>query len=779
MIAKKLFLLKYCLFSILSFSIPTACDAGILDNSLDVQVSGNMFQPDTDLEIWVPKLKGRIHIDGMLDDGGWDQAAKIGDFFETDPGDNVEPSVETEVRLTYDRHALYVAFHCYDDPATIRATLSDRDQFRADDIIFIVLDTFRNYQTAYQLGVNPYGLQVDIFRHLDDQDGTFDLVWHSAGQIVEDGWVCEISIPFKSLRFPDKKEQEWGFHCIRFRPRGSYEEISWAPLDRDDPCFLCQAGILKGIHSVSAGRNLEILPYGISFQTGSMSDSDDPGSSFKNGNVEANTGFNIKYGLTSDLTLDFAYEPDFSQVESDVAQIDINTTFALFYPEKRPFFLEGSDIFGSEIHGIYTRTINDPILAAKLTGRVNRTSLGFILAKDDKTPFIVPLQEQSIFVKSDMKSVSNILRLKQDVWEDSFVGLMATNREGTSGYNRLAGIDASLRFLSDYRLTVQALQSWTKEPSDTSLIEDGQTLTFGEDQYTAGFDGECFDGLGLSVALSRSARHWNFRLSYEDLPPTFRADNGFVDRNDFRTFFAWTGLLFRPDTRIFDQIFPRIVSSWRYDHRGSLEESFKERWVGPEVELLFKTQTRVQMGGLVVNDEHFRGMWHKGVHRGWLRANTYFSEFISGGIDVTLGDFIYRGDSTFVGYGHELSLNASVKFSSQFVLETTYEWDRLAEYRGGPEKFDGYILRNKATYQFTRRLFLRLLTQYNSFDDRMEIDPLISYKINPFTVFYAGSTIDFMPCSNSCAMNFEMFRLRGWTKTDRQFFVKFQYFIRL
>ncbi|UCE17884.1 MAG: carbohydrate binding family 9 domain-containing protein, partial [Gemmatimonadota bacterium] len=454
--------------------------------------------PPVDVEIWVPKLQGWIHVDGRLGDEGWVQAARLETFFETEPGDNVEPSVETKVWMTYDDHTLYIGFHCYDDPTTIRATLSDRDQFRADDIIFIILDTFQNYQTGYQLGVNPYGLQVDILRNMEEQDGTFDIVWHSAGRIVDDGWVAEMAIPFKSLRFPNREEQEWGFHCIRLRPRESLEEISWPSRDRDNPCFLCQAAVLKGIRGVNAGRNMEILPYALSFQAGSLEDSDDPESPFQNEDVDGAIGFNFKYGLTSDLTLDFAYNPDFSQVESDVAQIDINTPFALFYPEKRPFFLEGNDIFSSQIHAVYTRTINDPILAAKLTGRVNETSIGYILAKDERSPFIVPFQEQSDFVPSSVTSVSNVFRLKHDVWEDSFLGAMVTNREVGSGYNRVAGVDASIRFFSDYRITVQALQSWTQEPPDTSLYENGDTLRFDEGRYSAKFDGEEFQGLGLS-----------------------------------------------------------------------------------------------------------------------------------------------------------------------------------------------------------------------------------------------------------------------------------------
>ena len=160
-----------------------------------------------ELEIWVPKLNGNIRIDGELEDEGWNQAARIHSFFETEPGDNIEPSVETEVWIVYDDHALYAAFHCYDDPASIRATLSDRDQSRADDIIFIILDTFRNRQTAYQLGVNPFGLQVDAIRNMDEQDATFDIVWHSAGRIVDDGWVAEMAVPSKVYGFQTEKNR--------------------------------------------------------------------------------------------------------------------------------------------------------------------------------------------------------------------------------------------------------------------------------------------------------------------------------------------------------------------------------------------------------------------------------------------------------------------------------------------------------------------------------------------------------------------------------------------
>ncbi len=724
-----------------------------------------LFHPNTDLNIGVPRLDGTIHIDGVLEEAEWTRAAKVGNFSEVEPGDNVKPAVETEVRLAYDAHALYVAFHCHDDPTAIRATFSDRDNFQADDIVFFVLDTFHNHQTAYQLGVNPYGLQVDILRNMDDEDVTYDLVWQSAGRMVEDGWVAEIAVPFKSLRFPDTDEQKWGFHCVRIRPRESYEQMSWAPLDRDNPCFLCQAGTLTGITDVKTGHNVELLPYGLSFQSGSLTRSEDP-ASFHDEDLDGDVGLNVKYGLSSDLTVDCSINPDFSQVESDAAQIDVNTTFALFYPEKRPFFLEGSDIFLSQIRAIYTRSINDPILAAKLTGRAGKTSIGYMVARDEHTPFILPLQEQSVYIGSHLSSVSNILRIKHSLREDSFIGLLATDRELDQGHNRLAGLDANIRFLPEYRLSVQALQAWTEEPQDTTFYSGDDSLMFDDGHRSAAFDGERFHGLGLAVTVQRTARHLNFRLSYESASPAFRADNGFLERTDFRTASAWAGLLFRPDGRLFDEIEPQVYGSWRYDHDGR----FKEKWINAQLETTLKSQTEVSLGGLVVNDEQFRGKWLKSVLRGHISVSTAFSEFVSGGLRMEMGDFIDRySDVPSVGYGYDASGELVLKFTSQFVVENSIERYRLTEERGGPEIFDEYVLRTKAMYQATRNLFTQLIGQYDSSENCWEIDPLVSYKINPFSAFYAGATHDFVDFDEP----------HGWSKTSRQFFMKFQYLFRL
>lgn len=349
------------------------------------------FRPNSNLVIEALKISEPVSIDGVLEEPFWRLAQKLSNFSEVSPGDNEEPPVRTEAYVTYDDDNLYIGFICYDDdPAAIRATVCDRDRIFADDMVGIIIDTFRDMQNGYEFFINPHGIQADLRRIMNDEDLSYDVIWESAAVITLDGWTAEMAIPFRSIRFADSEEQRWGLHVIRVRPRNSRDQYSWAPISRDDVCLFCQAGLLTNIRGVKRGKNLEILPYAVSSESGALSDPDDPLSEFKNGGLDGNVGADVKYGITPGITLDLTYNPDFSQIETDAEQIDVNTTFALFYPEKRPFFLEGSDIFDTRIKAVYTRTINDPVAALKLTGKAKRYSVGYILGVDDHVTFTVP-----------------------------------------------------------------------------------------------------------------------------------------------------------------------------------------------------------------------------------------------------------------------------------------------------------------------------------------------------------------------------------------------------
>ncbi|HKZ22720.1 MAG TPA: DUF5916 domain-containing protein, partial [candidate division Zixibacteria bacterium] len=735
----------------IGFSVWLTFAVGFTQENPTPDSAKSNFQPNKNLEIAIPKLNSGIKLDGILDDDGWVKAARVGNFCETEPGDNCKPQVETEALMTYDESKIYFAFICYDtDMSKLRATLTDRDRMFSDDWVGVMVNTFADDKQAYELYANPFGIQGDLIWTPNDEDESFDMIWESQAKIYHDKWIMEMAVPFKSLRFPNSDEQKWKIHFIRTRPRESRQQLFWAPVSRDNPSLLSQAGFLTGIKNIKSGKNLEILPYAISSQAGYIITSidtilNDTTQSFKNESIKGNAGVGIKYGITSNLTLDFSLNPDFSQVESDAGQIDVNTTFALFYPEKRPFFLEGNEIFRTPIDVVYTRSINDPLFAGKVTGKIGSLSVGYIVAYDEHTPFIIPFEEYSSPpLPTDKKSVSNILRLKKDLKGESYFGLIATNRETEDAYNRVYGLDANVRFLGNYNLLGQILGYSTKELNDTLLFKD-TTLFFGDKNYTASFDGEKFSAVGGFIELNRNARHWNFNIHFADAPPEARRENGFLTQNDFRRLGFWQGYTMRPNNKLFVEITPMMFGGLRYRH---VDGSFKEQWLGQELYLGFKKQISIYGNFLLVNDEKFKGVWHKNVRRGLVEINSNTSKILSGGFFLEMGRFIAR-DTNIVGNGHKFGLWTTFKPASQLVIENNYNYFKLSSLRGGKKLSLQYILRNKTAYQFSKNLFLRVITQYDSEDKIFNIDPLLSYKLNPFTIFYIGSTHDIQDYGSS------------------------------
>ena len=391
------------------------------------------FRPQPLPSATTSRLTGTITLDGNLGLEEWKDATRISGFSETFPGDQTEPPIQSEAYVTYDDEHFYVAFRIKDDPDQIRYSLRDRDQIWQDDYAGVLLDTYGDGGWAYFIAANPLGIQGDTrISGSGGEDVSYDLIYKSKGKVTNDGYTIEMMIPFRSLRFPDKSDQQWRINFWITHPRDSRRTYSWAAIDRDKPCWICQWGSLSGINDVESSGNLEVLPALVSSQAGQLADSDDPGSNFDNGDVETDLSLNIKYGFSSNLTADLAINPDFSQVEADAARIDVNSTFALFFPERRPFFQEGSDLFGTNVRTFYTRTINNPQGAARLTGRWGRTSIAYIGARDRDTPVIIPFEEQSEFIQAG-KSVSNILRVKRTLLENSHVGLMATDRRLDDG----------------------------------------------------------------------------------------------------------------------------------------------------------------------------------------------------------------------------------------------------------------------------------------------------------------------------------------------------------
>jgi hypothetical protein len=723
------------------------------------------FQPNHKPTLQVMPAAGPIVIDGEMDDVGWQQCGRATNFAEYRPGDNCRPPVETQALVTYDRNNLYLGFVAADDPHAVRSSLRDRDDIFSDDFIGIILDTYGDAAWAYEIFVNPLGIGGDLRWTPNGEDTSFDLVFASRGKVTDTGYQVEVAIPFASLRFPERDEQTWRATFWRTHPRSSRAQYSWAAIDRDEPCFPCQFGTLTGIRGVQRGTNLEILPSVTGSQFGALRDAGVPSSGLDNRQPDADVGLNLRYTFTSSLVGDAAVNPDFSQVEADAAQIDVNSTFALFYPERRPFFQEGSDLFETFIDAVYTRSINDPVGAAKLTGRLNRTSIGYIGARDEHTPIILPYEEQSDFLAGG-RSDAHVLRIKQTILTDSYVGTLLTDRRfDGGGSGTVVGGDATLRFLKNYRFEAQMLGSRTQEQRAPQFDPQLSQATFDRGRHTASLDGEKYWGHALYASLERDARRWNVNLDYYETSPTFRADNGFVTQSDNRRAIGWTGVTFQPDNKWLDEVQPQIEMArvWNFDGVR------KDEWLVPQMFVRFKKQTGFYTNYLWSN-ELFRGTQFDGIRRWYVEAWSDYTDWLKPGLSYTRGRTIARNIATPVlGHSRQWSVWATAKPFDRFVIRPSYDWARLRHPQTGEAVFDGYILRSRFAYQFTRELFLRLVVQYNDFNRGLDVDPLITYRLNPFTVFYAGSTHDFR----------EVGAGDEFTQTERQLFLKLQYLFRI
>lgn len=721
------------------------------------------FQPNRKPSLTITRAPGKITIDGDLSDSGWVGAARARNFAEANPRENARPSVESEVLVTYDQQHFYLAFIARDDPASIRASLTDRDRMWNDDYFGILLDTYGDASWAYFLFANPKGVQGDSrFASNRGEDDSFDIIYRSVGTITAEGYVIEMAIPFASLRFPDRPVQTWRATFWRTRPRASREQHSWAAIDRNDSCDLCLFGTITGIEGVKPGGALELIPSAIATQSGGFRVPGDPASGFRNQRVDGDASLTARYSFAGGLTAEGALNPDFSQVESDAGQIDVNTTFALSFPERRPFFQEGGDILGTWVSTVYTRSINDPLAAVKLIGRLGRSSVAYLSARDEASPVLLPFEDRS-YSSLGGKSVSNVLRARRSFGRNSFVGAILTDRRlDDGGSGTVAGIDALVGFAKNYQLEFQLVGSRTHEPRDSALTAGLEGVRFRGGRHTAGYDGEEFSGYAQYTSLERNARTWNFDVDYWAYSRAFRTDNGFVTRNDSRRVSMFQGLTFYPKSRVFERISPALFLHRDWNFTGERKSQ------GAELGLSANLRGQSYLGiDVSRGDERFRDIDFTGIDQVEIYAETNFSQPLRLGAGVEFGDAIARNlETPALGRGTDVEVWLALRPLSWIYVQPTLNHSRLSV--GGSEVFNGYIFRTRTELQFTREFVLRFVAQYDDFDQALSLEPLLTYRANPFTLVYLGSTRGYQDFGQPF----------GWKRHDTQYFAKVQYLIR-
>ncbi len=796
--------------------------------------SGIVLPPEKSQPVRLPHFDKAPVIDGKLDDEIWKQAIVLKDFYQVQPGDNIAPSKPTEVMLGYDPKFLYIAFHCYDEPDKVRATIPKRDNIFNDDYVGILFDTFNDSRKAYEFDFNPLGVQADgTWTDGQGEDFNPDVVLESKGLLTSDGWTVEVAIPFKSLRYVAGKDKLWGVHFWRRIKRFNNELDSWMPLDRDKSSTLAQEGHLSGLEGISAERTLELIPSLTLSETGkrkaSLSAAQlaagqlDPGR-FANDPIKFDPGLTGKFTITPNVTLDFAVNPDFAQVESDQLVVTANQRFPIFFAEKRPFFLEGVDIFNTEIAAVHTRAIIDPDYAVKLTGKVDRNSFGLLLASDNGPGNFSPEERLTANPRLIDKNASiGILRLKRDIGKkDSFIGLLATYRRFVDTYNLLGGFDSRLRLNKQTTFSAQALV--TRSRRNFFYPDLGQSL----DRVQNGFI--------YATDFNRSGRHFSYDYSTVGRTRYYCADVGFNRRTNTNNhnLFAQYRSEPKPKARLVSwRVYDDVSTNFDWQGRAQIFNNESQ------IQFQFPRQTFLGVG----MDKGYERVFEEefGMKRpaGSNCATTNTCTFAgtdnersasNSGLYVFAGSTLSKkinfngfaarshGDLDFdfgagpryprvsipavaarnaqaaglcngqnppavckapldPGPGESFRMNASVTYQPSTPLNLTLSFtkQRLRRIDTHLLAFDENIVSMRGTYQFTRFIFARGRIDFDSIASNIKGQFLFGWTPNPGTALYVGYNDDinrngFSPFTNQLEP--------GFRRNERTFFIKMSYLFR-
>jgi hypothetical protein len=561
------------------------------------------------------------------------------------------------------------------------------------------------------------------------------------------------------LNFPKEEEQTWVLSLLRTIPRASRTQVSWTIDNRNIPGLMTQAGLLKGLKNIKSGGSIEFLPYAMGQKSGNLSMAGNPDSGIKYDPIIGRFGGGIKYSPSTSFTLEAVINPDFSQIESDAAQISVNTTYALNYAEKRPFFLAGRELLPSNMY--YSRSINDPLYAGRIIGKTGALTYLYMGAYDRNTVFVIPGQDQSSTVPTTEKSFANIGRVRYDFGDEDYVGGMLFTRNMEEGHNYLLGADWKFKFWDNWYFGGSGYLSQTKELNNPELFNSQRM--FGNTEYNAGFNGEEYSGTGLQLSLSQNGRSYYSSISYSDFSPTYQTYNGLFTSTGNRQLSMSHSFVFYFQNSFFEKITFSIPASVRFNYEGLKKEQFTQ----PGINVTLKGQTNINAGYLLVNDENFFGKELNGVTRLQFGFNTRPVNELYFSISGQVGNFIYRSSNPTVGNGHSLSAQLQIKPTSQLDISFSYSRSKLRSNFTDELFYDGNIYRAVAIYQFNSEILFRTIVQYSTFSKAFQLYPLFSYKMNAFTTFFAGVTSNYI--------NYE--GEYGFRNTNQQYFVKLQYLL--
>ena len=739
-----------------------------------VNISNDFAQLD------IPNIAGVIRIDGDLDDIQWQQAKQLELNFVTRPFENTRAPVVTQVKIFENGDTLYVAFIAHDpDIENVSAFYRDRDGIWSDDLVGIKLDTYNDSRLAYQFFVNPLGIQADSIENemTGRESDSWDGIWQSAGKIVAGGYQVEMAIPLRILNFEKSNENKtWGAELVRYYPRADRLRISNMPLDRNNSCNLCQMGSINGFKDAKQGKNLALIP---TFVLGKGQSRDPQQSVEWEDSDNKEIGLDVKWGVTPEISVQATFNPDFSQVEADVAQLSINDTFALFFDEKRTFFLENADYFSSNYNLVYTRNIGAPDYGAKVTGRMDQHTFGLFVANDESTTFLVPGNLSSSVANIEHESRNLALRYRYDLSEQLSIGWTSTLRDAQGYYNYANGVDAKYQLTDNDTFRAQILRSDTQypidlykdflgddpQPNDDNLAQNDENCAPDESncaqnenytelalrlKKTAAFSGRAY-----RASYEHEERNWDVSLYRDSRGAGIRTDLGFGSLADRHQSVVGGGYNWYSENTWWNKI--RLSGDWDISHNDNGELVEKES----EVELSMKGQLQSYFEVGLLKRQRV-GLRDDPSNLSITNNSTLFTEH-QGSFYFEMRPSPAWYVSTFARYGDHIdydnnrlgkqllvrpTINWNLGKNLQFALRHTYQ---NLDVNSQP-LFTANLSDFRATYQFNQRQFLRLILVYSDIERNQQnytfdVDAsnkglgtqlLYSYKLTPLTKFFIG-----------------------------------------
>jgi hypothetical protein len=651
---------------------------------------------------------------------------QVSNFIQNLPHDGEPASQETLAYLGYDSQNLYVVFLAYDDPGQVRARMSPRENISQDDRVSVLLDPFRDQRRGYMFQANPLGVQLDRF-FVEDQgfDASYDTVWTSKGAVTDWGYVVLMALPFKSLRFSPDADTPWGLILMGTIQRQN-ETSTWPPVSTRIEGILNQAALVKGIQDVSPGKNLQIIPYATTRWIDGIEAGNEP--VFNDDSFDIEVGVDVKKVWNDSIVTDVTINPDFAQIESDEPQVTVNQRFEVFFPERRPFFLENADMFRSPINLFFTRRIVDPQIGGRLTGKLGPWAIGSLLIDDDAPGDWAPRNHPDHGENTTFGTV----RVSRDLGKQSRLSAMAVQRDFADDSNRVLSVDGRLKWNEHWVSSAQAAVSSTEIPN----AEDDS-------------------GQATYISTSRSGRHFNYSGTLSDISEDFDAEAGFVPRkgivntDHFASYFFW-----QEEGGNLIHWGPEIGANIVWDRHGQrLDEMIN---ASLEWEFLGRTELEINVnhGRVRLTPEEFPVLDN---------ARDYDADFISIGYQSAMWKTVSFEGETKIGKRINLQplpglepepvdwlqsdLSISYRPVTQLAIDTTLIYTHLENESGGARVLEDLIARVRVNWQFTREWSLRTIIQYERTDpnplettvidrDNWNIDLLLTYRVNPWTAVY-------------------------------------------